>query len=78
VPAGAIEHHHGVFVRGERLGKAIQEQLHRRGADRRQDEGEGTLAIRAGGGEQIRPFVALILRPWRALATQPPAMTQPA
>lgn len=78
VPAGAVEYHDGVLVLGKRGREASQELVHRRGRDGGQHQAEIPAGDRFDGGEDIGKAVALIDRPARAQATQPPAAARPA
>ena len=78
VPAGLIEHHHGVLVFGEAGGEAVEKDAHCLGRDHRQDEREAIAGGGPDGAEQMHPGVALIAQAGRALAARPPAMTDPA
>ncbi len=71
------EDHDGVLTLGQGCGEAVEEDLHRVGIDRGQDQREGGLAAGPGGAKEGGPFVALVLNSGRALAARPPAMTEP-
>lgn len=66
-----------MFVRGRRLGELGQEQADRLGRDLGQDESEGLAGGWLGGGEDVGPVEAPVAQAGRALAFQPPAVTQP-
>src|SRR5690606_31711217 len=78
VPSGAIEHHDGVDVFGQGAGEGVEEQPGGARGDLRQDEGEVVAGGRTGGAEDVGPLVAPVAQTRRTLATQPPAMADPA
>jgi hypothetical protein len=78
VPTGAVEHHDGVLVLGQRCREPGEELVHRRGRDLRQDEGEGLAGRGPDGGEEVGPAVALVAQAWRSLAAGEPAMADAA
>lgn len=73
VPTGPVEHHEGVLVLGQRRREAPKKLVHRDGGDDRQHQTEIAARRRFHGGEDIGEGVALIDRPGRPLAAQPPA-----
>lgn len=66
-----------MLVGGQRLGELGQEQTGRLGRDLGQDQGEGLTGGWLGGSEDVGPVEALVAQAGRALAFQPPAMTEP-
>jgi len=73
VPAGPVKHHDGVLVIGQRRCEAPQELAHCRGGDGGQHQAEIPPGRGFDGGEDVGERVALIDRPGRTAATQPPA-----
>jgi hypothetical protein len=78
VPAGAIEHEHGMHIGRQGGGKACEEQVHGRGIDGRQHEGEVVARGGPDGREDVGPLIAALAQTRRALALGPPAMADPA
>ena len=77
MPAGLIENHHHVFIRGDRLGEVIEKCLHCLGADRGQNQREGIIGARLDCRKNIGEREAFIAQAWRALAAPPPDPTHP-
>ncbi len=78
MPTCLIEHHHGMVVLGERLGKAVEEGLHRRRIDIGHHERESIVRTWLHGCEDVGEGEALIAEPRRALSALPPDMTNAA
>ena len=77
MPAGLVEDHHGVGIRGD-LGRDLgQVQAHRRGVDLGKNERSGPLAGRAHRGKDVGGGVPLILGLARSATTACPASAAP-
>lgn len=74
VPAGAVEDEDGVLVLGQRGGEVREEDAHRLCRDVRQHEGEVLAGGGPDGGKDVRPGVAHVAEPGRALPAGEPAM----
>lgn len=62
MPAGAVQKHHRVNVRSERLGERFQEKVHGRRVHVRHQPRMSFAATRADGGEQVDPAVLRLTR----------------
>src|SRR4051794_6875717 len=72
VPAGAVEHDHGVGARGDLVADLRQVQAGGRGVGIRQDQGGADGALRADRAERVGPGVAAVAgRPGPGAATRP-------
>ncbi len=78
MPAGAIEHDHGMGIRRHLLADFGEVQVHRLDIHTRQHQGCADAAIRADGAEQIGPLVACVARGGRARAARRPGVGQAA
>ncbi len=78
VPTGAVEDHGGVDVVWPGSGEAGEEQVHDLGVDGGQYESKVLAGGRTDGGEDVGPLVADLTRARGALASEPPAVTDPA
>jgi hypothetical protein len=78
VPACLVEYHHRMFVMGDRLGEAVEKDLHccRIGIGHHQRE--GIVRARLNGCEDIGKGEALVAQAWRAFAALPPDMADTA
>jgi hypothetical protein len=65
-----------MLVLGKGFGEVSEEVVHDRDGNRRQDEVEGLAGGRFGGGEDVGPVKLLVAEAGRALALEPPPMTQ--
>ena len=72
MPSGLVEHHDGVIVRSKCRREAVQKLLHRVCVGVGQHQGEGIVAARLHGREDVGEGEALVAKPWRALAPLPP------
>lgn len=78
MPAGAVERQNEVDIGRSGRGELIEEDLHRLGIDGGKHQRDILAGRGADCGEYVGPFVAELPETWRALATLPPAMAQPA
>ena len=75
MPARLIEHHHGMLILSKRLGKAVEEGLHRRRIDIRHRQRKSIVRAWLHGCEDVGEGEAPIAEPRRTLAALPPDMT---
>jgi hypothetical protein len=66
VPAGPVEHERGVGPGRNRPAELGQEDVHGRGRDLRQDQGDTLATLGADGAEQVGGAEALLAHPARA------------
>jgi hypothetical protein len=78
VPARAVEHQGEVGVGRPGRGAIVEEDLHRRGVDGGQDEGDVLSGGRPDRGEDVGSPIAELLHARRALVAPPPAVADPA
>lgn len=67
-----------MFVRGDRFGELVEESLHGLRVGVGHNEGEGIIAPRLDGGEDIGEGEALVAQARRTLASLPPDMADTA
>jgi hypothetical protein len=78
LPSGAVEHERNLRIRCNRGGEVVEEDLHGRGRDLWQYEGEAVAGGGADGAEQVGPLVALLAQAARPFAAYPPAVASAA
>jgi len=76
VPAGAVEHQHGMMAIGDVPTDFGQMQVHGIDIDARQDQGRADATVGADRPEQIGPFIAQIARRPRPAAAFGPDIGQ--
>ena len=72
VPAGLIEYHRHVLVLADRLGKMVEEHLHRFSIHVGQHESESVIGARFDAGEDVGEREAVVAQARRALSARPP------
>ena len=75
MPASLIKHHHGMLILSKRLGKAVEEGLHRRRIGIGHHQCETIVRAWLHGCEDIGKGEAPIAEPRRTLPALPPDMT---
>ena len=78
MPACLIEHHHGMVILGKRLGKAVEEGLHRRRIGVGHHQRKSIVRAWLHGRKDVGESEALIVKPRRTLPAPPPDMTDAA